>query len=306
MKKSFKHIFAKWLNGEEDLLQNTKNDEKPVYDPLATDTHIYEAEAHELKNVEHAEASSFNKLYVVLSVILAAILSLALIITVSNLPRYGSGEAPVNNEVSKRYLEQGLEETGATNLVSGMILDYRAFDTLGESHVLFTAMCAVLILLSGKKDKTRELKLKSEDELYDTTKDPILTTVAYFLVPCLFLFGIYILLNGHLSPGGGFSGGAVLGAALIFYSMAFGFEKTSRFLSRKVLTVITCCSLGFYVVAKSYSFITGANELPSFITTGTPGAILSGGLILPLNVAVGFVVACTMYSFFSLFKRGTV
>ena len=88
--------------------------------------------------------------------------------------------------------------------------------------------------------------------------------------------------------------------------MAFGFEKTSRFLSRKVLTVITCCSLGFYVVAKSYSFITGANELPSFITTGTPGAILSGGLILPLNVAVGFVVACTMYSFFSLFKRGTV
>ena len=88
--------------------------------------------------------------------------------------------------------------------------------------------------------------------------------------------------------------------------MAVGFEDISRVMTPKTLKVISCCSLGFYVVAKAYSFFTGANGLHSIISTGTPGAILSAGLILPLNVAVGFVVACTMYSFFSLFKRGTV
>ena len=77
-------------------------------------------------------------------------------------------------------------------------------------------------------------------------------------------------------------------------------------MNAKSIKVITCCSLGFYVLAKAYSFYTGANDLHSIISTGTPGAILSAGLILPLNIAVGLVVACTMYAFFSLFKRGTV
>jgi len=67
---------------------------------------------------------------------------------------------------------------------------------------------------------------------------------------------------------------------------------------------VVVCSLGFYCLAKSYSFFTGANHLHSIISPGTPGNILSGGLILPLNVAVGLVVCCTMYSFYMYFRRG--
>ena len=95
-----------------------------------------------------------------------------------------------------------------------MILDYRAFDTLGESFVLFTATCAVLLLLeqtSGKKD--REKEKKKESFLY--THDPIVCTVVKLLIPVIMIFGVYILFNGHLSPGGGFSGGAILGAGFI-------------------------------------------------------------------------------------------
>ena len=47
-----------------------------------------------------------------------------------------------------------------------------------------------------------------------------------------------------------------------------------------------------------------ANGLPSGIPLGTPGAILSSGLIMPLNIAVGMVVACTMYVFYALFRKG--
>ena len=53
-------------------------------------------------------------------------------------------------------------------------------------------------------------------------------------------------------------------------------------------------------------FFTGANGLNNHIPKGTPGAILSGGLILPLDIAVGIVVCCAMFGFYSLFKRGSI
>jgi len=59
-----------------------------------------------------------------------------------------------------------------------------------------------------------------------------------------------------------------------------------------------------YAASKAYSFFTGANHLESHIPLGTPGAILSSGLILVLDICVGIVVACTMYGFYALFTKG--
>ena len=91
---------------------------------------------------------------------------------------------------------------------------------------------------------------------------------------------------------------------MILYLNAFGFEKTSKFFTEKTFRCITLGALSFYCIAKSYSFFTGANHLASGIPLGTPGAILSSGLILPLNICVGLVVSCTMYAFYSLFRKG--
>ena len=77
-------------------------------------------------------------------------------------------------------------------------------------------------------------------------------------------------------------------------------------MNEKVVKVLTVCALTFYCFAKSYSFYTGANHLHSIITPGTPGRLLSAGLIVYLNICVGIVVACTMYSFYTLFRRGSV
>lgn len=129
---------------------------------------------------------------------------------------------------------------------------------------------------------------------------------ARFLVPLIIIFGIYVVLNGHISPGGGFSGGAIIGSGLILYLTAFDFEKTSRFMNERVVKTLTVCALTFYCFAKSYSFYTGANGLESIITPGTPGRILSAGLIVYLNICVGIVVACTMYSFYTLFRKGGI
>ena len=242
-----------------------------------------------------------QRAYTALAVVLCLAFALFLLLTVANLPPYGSDSAPTVNEVAQRYVEKGTEETGAVNTVAGMILDYRAFDTLGESFVLFTAMCAVTMLMNAP-GKRRVRKL--DQDIVDYYQDPIIRTVCKFVIPIILVFGVYILLNGHLSPGGGFSGGAIMASALIIYGLVWGGERASKAIPAKVLKIIVLCALGFYACSKTYSFFTGANHLHSIISPGVPGRILSAGLILPLNVAVGFVVCCTMYSFYMYFQRG--
>ena len=244
----------------------------------------------------------FDRFYRVAAIVLGLAIMAALAGTVSHLPAFGDVNNPSNNEVSERYLESGLEETGAVNAVTGMILDYRAFDTFGESCVLFIAAACVLILLRDDKTDTTEKAIA--DEKFEPVSDTILQASAKILFPAILLFGIYILMNGHLSPGGGFSGGAIMGAGLILHVNAFGYKKTQRFFNERTYKRITVGALGFYCIAKSYSFFTGANHLPNGVPLGTPGALISSGLILPLNICVGLVVACTMYAFYTLFKKG--
>ncbi|MEG0021187.1 MAG: hydrogen gas-evolving membrane-bound hydrogenase subunit E, partial [Oscillospiraceae bacterium] len=259
----------------------------------------------------------FKGVYAGLSAFICVGIIIILLITVSFLPPYGAASNPANNEVSERYIEKGLEETGAVNIVAGMILDYRAFDTFGESCVLFVAASSVMLLLRKEKGKKEEEenrdKLEASEETYRAssdsfqfTRDIIVKNVAKVIVPMALVFGVYIVLNGHLSPGGGFSGGAVMGASLILYSSAFGYRKIRKFVTEKLMRNVTFFSLAFYAVAKSYSFFTGANHMATGIPLGIPGHIISSGLILPLNIAVGLIVTCTMYSFYSLFSKGEI
>ena len=106
--------------------------------------------------------------------------------------------------------------------------------------MLFIATCTVLILLrrDGKKEQEEG---QDNDRLYEPKNDVILQTVARVLVPPILLFGIYIILAGHLGPGGGFSGGAVIGAGLILYLNAFGFAKTERFFTAKTYRRMSFC-----------------------------------------------------------------
>lgn len=308
-----KELFFRWLSGDMELLEDI-SDAAEIPDSSREDLKKQKKE-NRLKiqgteSVIRAEEKGFFAFYRVVSVLSCIVLIGVLLYTVANLPRYGE-ENPRTVEVVKRYIEHGVEETGAVNIVTGMILDYRAFDTLGESHVLFTALVCVLILLKLDKKTIRGGHLDSyytikEDRFFDISEDSILRLVGTILVPCIILFGIYVLLNGQNGPGGGFSAGAILGAALIVFSLAFGFEAVDRVFSARVLSLTTFVSLAFYSLAKGYVFFTGANGLENHIPKGIPGNIFSGGLILPLNVAVGLVVACTMYGFFSLFKRGNI
>lgn len=306
--------FEAWLNGDLDPMDGKMEVYKPETCNASCDnSYQINTEITTSSDMSDAKLDNFFKFmgrfYSFISAFLCVVLICTLLWMVQYLPEFGNADNPVNNEVSERYIESGIEETGATNFVTGMILDYRAFDTFGESCVLFIATICVQILLrldddSDNPDTLAQKKKAEKDNKYEPKDDVILQKISCLLIPLIFIFGIYIILNGHLSPGGGFSGGAVMGAGLILYQNAFGYTRARKFFNKKTFRIISLSALIFYCVAKSYSFFTGANHLESHIPLGTPGAILSSGLILPLNICVGLVVACTMYAFYTLFRKG--
>lgn len=240
-----------------------------------------------------------RRLYSIAAVLVCLTMLFSLAYTVLALPAYNDPNAPTNNEVSRRYLEQGTAETGAVNTVAGMILDYRAFDTFGESTVLFAATAAVLFITLSKHTK----EWTEKGPFADPSTDLIFQHISKLLLPLIFVYGVYVVLNGHLSPGGGFSGGAVLGGGLILASSVFGQKRLTKVLNTNVTTGMSVGCLLCYAAMKSYSFFTGANHIGWEIPKGTPGDIISAGFILPLNICVGIIVACTMFSFYSLFSQ---
>ena len=295
---SFKEAINSFVEGTPKAEEVTKVKEKRAYKH-----HEMSLTERLTAMIEKGESKGARNAYTVIAVIMAIVIIGCLIYTVSSLPPFGDPSNPANNEVVRKYIMDGIADTGAINFVAGMILDYRAFDTLGESSVLFIAATAVIILLFRHKTKVEEKAEAVEEEFYEDKHDVVLRHGALILVPVTLMFGLYVLFNGHLSPGGGFSGGTIMGAALILYNLAFGDKSTKKFFNYKINKVVKILALGFYALSQAYAFYVGANHLPSIISNGVAGTILSSGLILPLNVCVGFEVACTMFGFYSLFDR---
>ncbi len=240
------------------------------------------------------------------SIVLCAVLIVLLLQTVMDMPYFGAADTLIESEVSNFYLDHTLEDTGVVNVVSGIILSYRGFDTLGESHVLFIAVCSVFILLSFRPSgEGRPLPVYDYDDgAEEPHADDILKYGARVLAPMILVFGLYIIFNGNISPGGGFAGGAVLGAGLIYYLCVFGYRRMRRLFTIKTFRLATCMALISYSLMKGFHFITGANGIHVPLPLGEAYSIFSGGMLLPLNICVGITVACTMYALFTMFRKG--
>ncbi len=301
--------FAAWFYGERDPFPDVMPmKEQKEHQIDEAERKEYQEEQKRLRERVYDIPSNrlvklFRSGFEVLGVVLCILMVSVLLMAVSYLPPVGNPDNPANNEVPRVYVSRGIEDTGSVNAVTGMILSYRAFDTFGETNVLFIAGCCVMILLMVDRRSPR-FSAVSNDRFYEPKNDVILQQTAKILVPVILLFAVYVMLNGHLSPGGGFSGGAMMGAGLILYVSAFGFDKAGRFFNERVYTTVKVAALSLYGIMITYYYIMGANGLENHIPLGRPGTILSAGLILPIDLVVGLQVACTMYAFYVLFRRG--
>ena len=194
-------------DGEEhDLLENIMDGEEVHDSPrekVKTENEYYKSYVRSTQWVQkliRTENKGFNVFYFSVAVVSCVLLIGMLLFTISYLPRYGV-ENPESTVVVKRYVENGLQETGAVNIIAGIILDYRAFDTLGESHVLFTALMCVTVLLRRDKKNMRtqyeDFYTIRDEKYHELYRESIMKMVAGILLPCILLYGAYVLLNGR-------------------------------------------------------------------------------------------------------------
>ena len=131
--------------------------------------------------------------------------------------------------------------------------------------------------------------------------DLIVRTITRIVFPFIVLYGLYIVWHGHISPGGGFSGGAIVGGALILYTLVYGVDETLKKFSHKwsrILEstgILIIIGIGFIAMALGYQFL---ESLPGWIEFGTPGTLISAGFIPVIMIAIAMKVTSTMISLF--------
>ncbi len=131
--------------------------------------------------------------------------------------------------------------------------------------------------------------------------DIIVKSITRIIIPFVQLYGIFIILHGHVSPGGGFSGGALFGTSLILYTLIFGVDKAQKKFSHRVSEIAESGGILIYLSIGVIGIFTAgyflSNKAAGF-PLGEAGSLLSGGMIPLLMIGVGIKVASTMVTLF--------
>jgi multicomponent Na+:H+ antiporter subunit B len=126
----------------------------------------------------------------------------------------------------------------------------------------------------------------------------IVKTVAQLIAGFIFLYGFYIILHGHITPGGGFAGGVIIAASFILLILAFGADEIKERSSYTFSSVFESLGgLSFLLVAL-LGIISGTFFFTNVLPKGTPLRILSAGIIPLANIAIGIKVGAGLLSIF--------
>ena len=125
----------------------------------------------------------------------------------------------------------------------------------------------------------------------------IVKTVSSWMKVLIFLFGIYIILFGHVTPGGGFAGGVILASSYILLMLAFGREFAEENLSRPLASKLDCFGALLFTVIAVLGFAFGGAFFVNFLVDkyGEPFALLSAGTVPLSNIAIGLKVAASLF-----------
>ena len=180
-------------------------------------------------------------------------------------------------------------ERKASEVVASTTFDYRGFDTLVEEFILFSAAVGVLVLLRIQR-ADEEVAAEPTTARRPTADSKTLRSVATALAGPVLTLGIYIVVHGHLTPGGGFQGGVILMTALLLVYVAGSHLELGRARPISAMEVSEATgAAGFALIGLGGTVLAGS-YLENFISTGTFGSLLSGGDIPLLNIAVGLEV----------------
>jgi len=125
----------------------------------------------------------------------------------------------------------------------------------------------------------------------------VVKNITRVVVPFIVVFGIYVALYGHLSPGGGFTGGVIIGVAGALIVLAFGMRGIRAILSEKTVTMADCGAAMAFLGIAMLGYLVGGFFL-HWLGSGQPFTLISAGTIPLSNIAIGLKVGACMYAAF--------
>lgn len=125
----------------------------------------------------------------------------------------------------------------------------------------------------------------------------IVKTVTRLTVGLILLFGIYIVLHGHLSPGGGFAGGVIVALSFVHLMLAFGKDVAAAKISRKLASNLESIAALMFLGVALLGFM-GGSFFMNVLGKGTPFDLFSAGTIPLSNIAIGMKVGVGLFSIF--------
>ncbi len=238
---------------------------------------------------------------------------------VSDFPAFGDPHSPANagvgNEesISQYFITQTYKDTKVPNIVTAVLADYRGYDTMFETVVIFAAGIAIFAILrvTGNEAEKKSIKPPLDSSINGDHQRIIVGTTCRIVIPVVQMFALYVVAHGHHSPGGGFQGGVILGASFILVAMSEDLNAALRRFSEKTYLTLACVGIliyaGFGLMCQflERNFL-DYGILQKVLFTDGPEMARSHSM-LGVEVGVAFTVTAIMFAIYAnLSSRGVL
>lgn len=248
-------------------------------------------------------------------------------------PDFGDSASPASTTLSPYYLEHGQADTHAPNIVTGVLADYRGFDTMFETTVVLAAGLACYFLLRRKRRNNGESRLyrhlptgvtlrikdgakvpAESSEVFRRMDDNfvphqiIIKNTCRLIIPFIQIFALYVIAHGHYSPGGGFQGGVLLAASFILYAISHDLRRSLRRFSEKSAALFGSMGVFIYAGTGFLCLLLGAEFLNYKMLApllGVDEVMARSHGILIVEIGVAFtVMAVILWIYYNLSSAG--
>jgi multicomponent Na+:H+ antiporter subunit B len=178
----------------------------------------------------------------------------------------------------------GVNQRHATNLVTAVNFDYRAFDTLGEEFILFTAATGVVLILRHMRGEGASRGVRREGA------SDALRGMALAFIAGLIVLGGYVVAHGAITPGGGFQGGVILACAAFLLFLAGEVVAMKRMAPEKLLELGDAVGAAGFALLGIGGLVFAGVFFENFLELGKPGSLNSAGTIALVSVSIGLEV----------------
>jgi len=238
---------------------------------------------------------------------------------VADFPHFGDPHSPANagigNEksISQYFITETYNDTKVPNLVTAVLADYRGYDTMFETVVIFAAGIAIFSILrvTGDDAEKKSARPPLVSSVNGDHQRIIIGTTCRLVIPVVQLFALYVVAHGHHSPGGGFQGGVILGASFIMVAMSENLNAALRRFSEKTYLTLACVGIliyaGFGVLCQflERNFL-DYGVLEKVLFTEGPEMARSHSM-LGVEIGVAFTVTAIMFAIYAnLSSRGVL